>query len=335
MKRIDFLKTAGLGAAGLSMIRGAGKPDSSHVQLVKPERLRKGDTVALTAPAGIVYDEAEFDRMKRELESFGLNVVFGRYVRERHGYLAGTDGQRAHDLNGFFADKDIRGIVAVRGGWGCARILPHLDFDVIRKNPKIYCGFSDNTTLHMAFLKYANLISYHGPNGTSDWTELTRNSFKNVLMDAEAVEYQSNSNVDIIYPGSAEGRLIGGNLTILTTTLGTEYQPDTRGAILFVEDIAEPVYKIDRMLMHLKHAGVLQQINGLIFGGCTNCPDPARSHFTIKEVLRDHLRPYGIPVVIGKDISHDPDNFTLPQGVMARFNADRGTIRLLEPGVAG
>jgi len=150
MRRKDFLKTAGMGMAGLSVFTGSQKKD--YDSLNKPKRLKKGDRIALTAPAGIVYEDSEFERMKQELESFGFEVVFGEYVKERYGYLAGTDQQRARDLNSFFEDPDIDGIVAVRGGWGCARILPYLDFEMIKSNPKVYCGFSDNTTLHMAFL---------------------------------------------------------------------------------------------------------------------------------------------------------------------------------------
>ncbi|PKD44826.1 S66 peptidase family protein [Rhodohalobacter barkolensis] len=331
MRRKDFLRTAGLGVAGFSLIQKSGKRD--YDKLIRPKKLNKGDTVALTAPAGIVYDESEFDRMKRVLESFGLNVVFGEFVKERFGYLAGTDRERARDLNRFFADPEIDGIVAVRGGWGCARILPYLDFEMIKENPKIYCGFSDNTTLHMAFLHRSNLISFHGPNGTSDWTDLTKQSFKSVLMDGDKAEFHSESEVEIVFPGIVEGRLMGGNLSILTTTLGTDIQPDTKEAILFVEDIGEPVYKIDRMLVHLKQAGVLDNLNGFIFGRCAICPDPSDSHFTLKEILQQHIRPLGIPAVMGMDISHDPDNFTIPQGVMARFDADQKYLKLLESAV--
>ncbi len=331
MKRKDFLKTAGFGMAGLSFINGSSNKD--YDSLAKPARLKEGDRVALTAPAGIVYDNTEFDRMKEVLESFGFEVVFGEHVRKRFGYLAGTDRQRAEDLNRFFSDPDIDGIVAVRGGWGCARILPYLDFEMIKENPKVYCGFSDNTTLHMAFLHRSNLISFHGPNGTSDWTDLTKNSFRSVLIEGEKSEFHSESDVQLIFPGIIEGRLIGGNLSILTTTLGTDIQPDTEGAILFVEDIGEPVYKIDRMLVHLKQAGMLENLNGFIFGRCTNCPDPSEFHFTLKQILQQHIRPLGIPAVMGMDISHDPDNFTIPQGVRARFDADNKYLKLLEAAV--
>jgi muramoyltetrapeptide carboxypeptidase len=334
MKRSDFIKKIGLGAASVPFLNTAGSKTNRYENLVKPKRLKKGDTVAFTAPAGIVFDKNDFERMEAELTDMGLNVVFGEYVRHRHGYFSGTDRQRARDLNRFFADPDIDGIVAVRGGWGCARILPYLDFDMIRENPKVYCGFSDNTTLHLAFLEYCNMVSYHGPNGASEWTNLTRSNFEEVLMEGKQAIFESNSEVDVLYPGLSEGRLIGGNLTILTTSLGTPYQPDTDGAILYVEDIAEPPYKIDRMLTHLREAGMMDNLKGFMFGGCTNCPESSGANFTLREVLKQHIRPLTVPSVLGVDISHDPDNFTVPVGLRARLDADKGTFRLLEDPVS-
>lgn len=330
MKRGEFLKTALAGTASLSVL---GTYRTGSKDAVKPEKLNEGDTVALTAPAGIVYDESEFDRMQNVLESMGLNVVFGEYVRERYGYLAGTDHQRARDLNRFFANPDIKAIIAVRGGWGTARILPLLDYDMIRENPKIYCGFSDNTTIHLALLKYCGLTSFHGPNGTSEWTALTKDNFRSVLMNGEESEFRSNSEVSTLIPGIVDGWLVGGNLSILATSLGTPYQPDTEGAILFTEDIGEEPYKVDRMLTHLKEAGALDGIRGFIFGRCTNCRGPSSSQFSLREVLLHHIRPLGVPAIMGADIGHDPDNFTVPLGIQARLDADQGFFSLREPAV--
>ena len=332
MKRADFLKSALAGAASISTI-GRLKPRDGN--LIKPRALEAGDTVALTAPAGIVYDEQEFDRMQGVLESMGFRVVFGEHVKKRYGYLAGTDKQRADDLNRFFADPDVKGIIAVRGGWGSARILPHLDFSMIRSNPKVYCGFSDNTTLHLAFLRFADLISFHGPNGTSEWTELTIQNFRSVLMKGEKTEYRSNSEVTTISEGTAEGRLIGGNLSILTSSLGTFYEPYTNGAILFTEDIGEEPYKIDRMMTHLKEAGKLDNLKGFIFGRCTDCPEPSTSSsgFTLKNVLDHHIRPLGIPAIMGADIGHDEDNFTIPMALKAKLDANHGIFTLEESAV--
>lgn len=333
MKRSDFLAKTSLGAFSLlgaeNLLGGEGRSKKR----IKPKRLRPGDTVAFSAPAGILYERSDFDKMERVMDEFGLNVRFGEYVRERYGYFSGTDLQRAMDLNRFFVDASVDAIVAVRGGWGASRILPYLNFSSIQTHPKILCGFSDITTLHLAILKECGLVTFHGPNGASEWSELTKHYFKKVLMDGEDVKFSSSGGVKTLVPGLAEGELIGGNLTVLTTTLGTGYQPDTDGCILFVEDIGEPVYKIDRMLTHLKMAGVLDGITGFVFGDCTDCPRPRPDHFTLEEILRQHIEPLEIPAVMGMSISHGDDNFTIPIGVNAQLDAESGVISLLESGV--
>lgn len=332
MNRSQFIRLSSMGAVTLPV--GLTKKSEEKRELIKPKRLEKGNKVAFTAPAGLLHDHRDFRRMREVMESMGLEVVFGEFVRERHGYFAGTDYQRALDLMRFFDDDTVDAIVAVRGGWGCARILPHLDYNVIKANPKIYCGFSDNTTLHLAFNKHCGLVTYHGPNGASEWTDITKSSFIKTLMDGEDVMYTSPQGFTVINPGVAKGRLIGGNLTILTTAIGTDYQPDLTDSILFVEDIAEPPYKIDRMLTHLKRSNMLDKLSGFIFGQCTNCAEPRGANFTIEEVLNDHIKPLGIPAMIGKDIGHDPDNLTIPVGLQAELNSKTGTLKALETTVA-
>lgn len=335
MDRKEFLKQTGFMMAGI-VAAEAGQPSArwrSDHKFTKPRALKPGDTIGLAAPAGILPDYAEFDRMKKDLESLGFQVVFGEFVNQRHGYFAGKDYERALDLNRFFADPEIDGIIAVRGGWGCSRILPYLDFDQIREHPKVFCGFSDNTTLHMALLAYSGLISFHGPNGASEWNSFTKTSFKEVVIDGFTSVYRSRSRVQTIAPGRATGRLIGGNLTILTTSLGTSYEPDFTGTLLFLEDIGEAPYKIDRMLTHLSRAGALQKINGLIFGKCTDCGSSSGGGFNLNSVLKDHILPLGIPAISGVDIGHEPDNLTIPVGVEAELDADNGVFSLAEPGV--
>lgn len=333
MKRSDFLSKTAFGALSAFGIGAFTKEQGGSKKLIKPKRLRPGDTVAFSAPAGILYERSDFDRMERVMNEFGLNVRFGEYVRQRYGYFSGTDLQRAMDLNRFFVDASVDAIIAVRGGWGSSRILPYLNFSSIRTHPKIFCGFSDITTLHLAILKECGLVTFHGPNGASEWSGLTKSSFKSVLMDGERAEYVSKGPVKTLIPGIAEGPLIGGNLTILTTSLGTGYQPDTTGSILFMEDIGEPVYKIDRMLTHLKLAGLLDGINGFIFGDCTDCPRPRADHFTLEQIIRQHTEPLGVPTIMGVNISHGDDNFTIPMGVEARLDAAHGVLSLCEPSV--
>lgn len=335
MDRKEFLKQSGLLSAGVLTSRAGGLDNwgGGRKNLIKPRALKPGDTIALSAPAGILPDVSGFDRMKADLESFGFHVVFGEFVRRRHGYFAGNDHERALDLNRFFANPEIDGILAVRGGWGCSRILPYLDFDQIRRNPKVFCGFSDNTTLHLALLKNSGLVTFHGPNGSSEWNAFTKNSFKEVVMDGYKAVYHSRSVVRTISTGTAIGPLIGGNLTILTTSLGTPYEPDFSGAILYLEDIGEAPYKIDRMLTHLARAGSLKKIGGVIFGKCTDCGSPESRGFNLDQVLNQHILPLGIPAVSGVDIGHEADNLTIPVGVTAQLHADAGIFSLLEPGV--
>lgn len=332
MKRSDFFKSAGALAISSSFIGKAGNAQKKPLKL-KPNRLKEGDTIGLVAPAGIIFDGEEFNRMRSVLEEMGFKVKFGEHVRKRHGYFSGEDTERAEDLNRMFADDDVNGIIAVRGGWGCARILPYLDFEMIRKNPKVYSGFSDNTTLHLAILAYSGLVTFHGPMGNSAWSDLTRKYFREVLVEGNLPVMESKSEVKTIKDGLAQGSLIGGNLSILNTSLGTPYQPDLRGGILFLEDIGESSYKIDRMLTHLKQAGMMDELAGFVFGKCTNCGDGSRPTFTMEEVLKQHIEPLGIPAFYGADISHEEDNFTLPMGLQAELNADAGTIKLLEEAV--
>lgn len=328
----DVIPTVGGGVETPGM--GDGKETHRGIKkLIKPKRLKPGDTVGFLAPAGIVYDRSDFNRMERVMDELGLNVRFGDYVRVRHGYFSGTDHQRAMELNRFFIDASIDAIIAVRGGWGASRILPYLNFSSFRTHPKILCGFSDITTLHLAILKECGLVTFHGPNGASEWSDLTKRSFREVLMDGAKAKYISNGRVRTISPGIAEGPLLGGNLTILTTSLGTSYQPDCTGAILFLEDVGEPVYKIDRMLTHLKLAGILDVINGFIFGNCDDCPRPRPDHFTLEEIIRQHIEPLEIPAMIGADISHGDVNFTIPMGLQARMDAEKVEFELLEEAV--
>lgn len=331
-------------------VAGEGRSTSD---LIFPNPLKQGDTVAVVATAGIVSDPEILSSMTQVLTAMGLRVRFGDSVQQRHGYLSGTDEERAADLMRMFADPDVKGILAIRGGWGTARMLPYLDMDVIRRNPKVFCGFSDNTTLHLAFLKHAGLVSFHGPNGNAVWSESTRASFTDVLFrhppDAEKVpleevqgrsysgshtgkrvEFTSDGGISVLREGASEGPLIGGNLSILTTTMGTSFQPDTRGAILFTEDIGEPPYKIDRMLTHLKHAGLLDELVGFVFGSCLDCDDP-ESKFSLQEVLEYHLLPLNIPVMLNLDIGHHERNFTLPVGWPVRMDTQTGKLSTLLP----
>lgn len=333
---------AALAAASLPSLA---ESEASKGSVVKPKRLKEGDVVGLISPSGATFfpDRAEIAR--ESLAALGLQARFGDHLLDRYGYLGGRDKDRAADVNAMFADPEVRGVFSLRGGWGCNRLLPLLDHDLIRKNPKVVMGLSDITGLLLGLHAKTGLVTFHGPTGGSSWNEFNTDQMKRVLFDGEAVIMrnpegaedrlvQRENRVLTITSGKTRGRLIGGNLTVLTTLIGTGYLPDFEGCILFVEDVREEVYRVDRMLTQLKLVGVLDRIAGFVFGRCTDC-DPSRSYgsLTLPEVLNDHIAPLGVPAWYGSMIGHITHNFTVPLGIEAEIDADEGTIKLLEPAV--
>jgi muramoyltetrapeptide carboxypeptidase len=319
---------------------GAGRP--------KGPRLRPGDTVGLIEPATGSDDAFDITLVEEAVVAMGLKPKRGTHVLDRFGYLAGQDRDRAADLTAMFADKEVKAIFAVRGGWGSARLLPFVDWDMVRANPKFVLGFSDITALHMAIAAKGGAITLHGPNASSAWGKASVDSFRAVAFDAGTPLYQNpESSEDRLVQrrwrtikltgGKAQGRLLGGNLTVLTALAGTPYLPDFTGAILFLEDVSEAEYRIDRMLTQLGQAGVLKGLAGVVFGQCTDCRDPdgsgAGGGFTLNAILQQHLGSLGVPAYEGAWFGHITDQFTLPQGAMAEIDADAGTLRLLEPAV--
>ena len=313
----------------------------------KPPRLRPGDIVGLIEPAGFTDDEFDLRLVEENVRAMGLVPKAAPHLLQRYGYLAGKDEARAADVNAFYADEAVRAVFAVRGGWGCARILPHLDFDLIRANPKLLVGFSDITALHLAFAARAGFATIHGPNAASSWGELSWNSFRELAFEAGTPLYRNPEATDdrlvqtrwrtrTLRPGKASGRLLGGNLTVLAALAGTPYLPDFDGAILFLEDVAEAEYRIDRMLTQLALAGILRRVAGVIFGQCTDCRAsmPSYGGFTLSQVLKQHLEPLGVPAFQGALIGHVANQFSLPVGIRAEMDAEAGTIRILEPAVA-
>ncbi|MET0364600.1 MAG: LD-carboxypeptidase [Sphingobium sp.] len=314
--------------------------------LVKPPRLRTGDTVGLIEPAGFTDDAFDLDLVKETIVAMGLKPRAAPHLAGRYGYLAGTDADRAADVNMMFADPDVRAVFAVRGGWGCARILPRLDFAAIRKNPKLLIGFSDITALHLAFAAKVGFTTIHGPNAASSWGAYSWDAFRAVAFDAATPTFanpvghedrlaQRSGRIRTFRPGVARGRLLGGNLTVLSALMGTAYLPDFTGALLFIEDVSEAPYRIDRMLTQLTLGGVLGKLAGVVFGQCTDCGPggPGYGGFTLSQVLQQHLEPLGIPAFQGGQFGHVANQYSLPLGVQAEMDASAGTIRLLEAAV--
>jgi muramoyltetrapeptide carboxypeptidase len=341
MQRREALAT--IGAAGLAL--GLPSPLAAATGR-KPPRLRPGDRVALVKPAGFVADEFDLQLTLEAITAMGLVPVPAPHWKDRFGYLAGTDRDRAADLNAAFADKSISAILAVRGGWGSARILPLLDWKTIRANPKLLVGFSDITALHLAFQARGGFPTIHGPNAGSSWTRYSWNAFRELVFDGKLPLYrnlpgdddrlvQRKGRTRTIRAGKAQGPLLGGNLTVMAHLVGTPWLPSFDGAILFIEDVDEAEYRIDRMLTQLGQAGILRRLAGIVFGQCTNCrAEGGSSGFTLGDVLRQHLEPLGIPAYSGAMFGHVDDQFSLPVGCRAEIDADAGTIRLLESPVA-
>jgi len=303
--------------------------------VIKPAALQKGDTVAITSPAGAVWDPALVDKFSTTLQGLGFKVKLGQTLKEKYGYFAGKDELRAKELNGFFADPEVKAIFAVKGGWGCARLLDKLDYELISKNPKIIMGFSDITSLLVAINSKTGLVTFHGPVGNSGWNEFSVDYIKRVLMKKECVAY-AYPDVDddkpyTIMSGRAKGILTGGNLSVIAGIIGSDYLPDWKGKILFLEEVEEEPYSVDRMLTQLKLAGVLKNISGFVFGKCADCvaEEPAKA-FLLKEVLEQHIKPLGIPAFYGAMIGHIENKYTIPIGIPAEFDADTGLIKLLE-----
>lgn len=332
-----------LGAPALSGAADGVKPP----RLVRPPRLRDGDTLGLVAPAGFVADRFGIAEIEDAVRAMGLVPKSAPHMTEREGYLAGSDKTRANDLTAMFADRSVRAIMAVRGGWGCARILPHLDYTTIRANPKLLCGSSDVTALHMALAACTGIASIHGPNAASTWPPGAWQSFREVAFAGGTPTYtvprdlagglgRTAGRVRTFRGGKATGRLLGGNLSVLSALVGTPYLPDFTGAILFLEDTNEAEYRIDRMLTQLDLAGILGKVAGVVFGQCTNCENPGSSYgnFTIYEVLDRQFAALGVPAFQGALIGHIANQQSIPVGVMAEIDADAGTIRLLEAAVS-
>lgn len=315
---------------------------AAQTKVVKPARLQPGDRIGLVNPATAAFETMPIEILRESLEALGLEVVLGEHYFDTRGNLAGKDEDRASDINGFFADASVKALLA-RGGWGSARVLPFLDLETIRQNPKVLIGYSDVTALLVGIHARTGLVTFHGPQPRD---ELSAEWMRRVLFDAEApllenprgitpgLTVQTEHRIQTLRGGKARGPLLGGNLTVLTAIMGSEYLPDWDGAILFLEDVNEAVYRVDRMMTQLRLAGVLDRIAGFVFGRCTDC-DSGTSYgsLTLEQVLRDHIEPLGIPAYSGALIGHIPKQWTVPLGIEAELDADRGTIQMLEPGV--
>jgi muramoyltetrapeptide carboxypeptidase len=273
----------------------------------------------------------------RSLESAGLRVKCGRTLELPAGSPPLDDAARADEINQFFADPDVRAIIPVRGGWGAARLLPHLDYDFIRRNPKVLIGFSDFGALLLGIHARTGLVTFHGPMGLSSWEPFTLAHARRVLFEARPgrlVAEPPRAGLRIA-SGKAQGPLCGGNLTVLSSMVGSPYLRVDRRAILFLEEVEEPYSEVDRMMTQLGLAGILDPIGGFVFGQCTRCDPPVlNKRLDLERVLDQHVTALGVPAWRGAAIGHVERQLTLPIGIAAEIDADKGSIELLESAVA-
>jgi len=298
---------------------------------VKGPRLNPGDTIGLVGPSS-TSDEAILEYSRSNITSLGLKIREGKHLLDAYGYLAGTDRARAADINAMFADKQVKSIIAMRGGWGSARILRYLDWNIIRANPKLLIGYSDVTAIHLAIAAHGSgFPTIHGPNAANTWSDVPKESFEALAMKGGTPVLPSVGH-QMIAPGKARGKLLGGNLSVLAALVGSRWMPDMRGAILFLEDVNEAEYRIDRMMTHLREAGILQQISGFVFGSCRGCShrDLEYKGFPIISILQQHIAPLGIPAFSGANFGHIAGQLCLPMGALTEIDAGAGTISPLE-----
>ncbi len=309
---------------------------------LRPRALRPGDTVAVVAPSSRV-DPVLLEEGVALLRSWGFTVRCLPSTACARRYLAGeSDAEKGRELTACFADPSVAGILCARGGYGAMRVLPFIDFDVVRAHPKVFCGYSDVTALHLAFRREAGLITFHGPmvqrqNDEPALHPWTADGLRRALITSAPLGIiaapPEGPTPTTVAGGRARGPLVGGNLTLVAALCGTRWQLDARGCVLLLEDVNEAPYRIDRMLTQLLLAGVLAGVRGLVFGDSPTCDRPAGDPrtFTLVEILRDRVAPLGIPVLYGFPCGHTPWRATLPLGVEVELDADAGTLTVLEP----
>ena len=309
---------------------------------LKPKQLKKGQTIGLIAPGSSITED-KLNKAIETVEKLGLKPAFTKNILAKHGYLAGTDEQRLSDLHQMFSDIKIDGIWCIRGGYGCTRLLSKIDYKLIKRNPKVLIGYSDITALLQAIYKKTGLIGFHGPVAVSEPTDYTLDHFRKTLMTTDSnlvlnnsAENQTNKAINfqtkIINPGKAKGKLIGGNLSLISALAGTKYQLPVKNRILFLEDIGEKPYRIDRMLTQLRQSCDLNKAAAIVLGIFADC-EGGENSLSLMETIEDRLGDLKIPVIYGMSFGHIDNQMTLPVGIKAALNTENQTITLLENAV--
>ena len=312
------------------------------MKTIKPRALRRGDVIGICSPASAPATDDALARGIRYLEGNGYRVELGKNVSLKRGYLAGTDTQRAADVNELFGNRKVKAIIAARGGYGSQRILPYLEYRLIRKHPKIFVGYSDLTALQLALLTRTGLLTFSGPMVASELSSGFRGNsedwFWRCLTSAKRLPSIRTGKAG--KPGrgnrtTGEGRLIGGNLSMIAASVGTPYFPDISPSLLLLEEIDERPYRVDRMLRQIRLAGILSKVKGIVLGGFTGCkPDPGKPSLTLQQIFDETFGESGCPVVRGLRYGHVKNFLTMPVGIRVRADAGRGRIVFLESAVS-
>lgn len=347
MDRRSFIgRTALLAGAGVISYCDvqADEVSAESRELIFPKRLKKGDTIGLITPGSAMTGDAP-EKVMKNMQNLGFKVMTSSNYNLRTGFVAGSDEQRRDDIHEMFSNSKVDGIVCGRGGYGTGRLLQMLDYELIRSNPKVFVGFSDITALHYAIQKQAGLVTYHGPVASSNFTSFTKSSFEQVLTtgakasiqrpEAWASKSAESYQYRTLVAGSAEGQLIGGNLSIMCSLLGTPYDVDYSGKIVFIEEVGESLYRVDRMLTQLLNSGKLDRCAGVVLGIFASCRAKPGGvdddgYVTLTRVLEDRLANLKVPVIYGLPIGHISDNATVPVGVRVSMDSASGKVEFLE-----
>lgn len=344
MERRHFIS----GAVGMALLSGAFKAKADVSQsgndgLIKPRKLVRGDTIGIIAPGSAVNSPDDYLRVEEVANHYDLKILYAKNVKSGSGYKSRTIRERVDDIHEMFVNKDVAGVFCIRGGYGSSQLLDSISFDLIKRNPKIFIGYSDITAIHLAIQKRTGLVTFHGPVMLSNFSELTEKSFRQNLFTDSPAGVLANPDVKTpvrmlhpvrtITPGQVRGSLTGGNLSLISALMGTRYEIDTRGRIFFIEDVDEPPYKIDRYLTQLLTAGKLSQAAGIVFGMCVNCNTGLTATTwdkSLGEVLDEIIKPLNIPAFYGLAFGHHSDQFTIPYGINAELNANDCSLNITE-----
>ncbi len=313
------------------------------LKIIKPPALHRGDVIGIIAPASPVTSDEKIEKGVNYLEQLGYKVKLGKHVRATHGYLAGTDSNRAHDINDMFKDKQVKAIFSLRGGYGTPRLLPLINYKLIKQNPKILVGYSDITALQLAIFKKTNLVTFSGPMVSVEmWNKIdpaTEGIFWTMLLSTKKFGVLHNATFTQTTPlrrGRETGILLGGNLTLIASILGSQYIPSFKDSILFLEEVDEQNYRFDRLLNQLALSKILEQAKGIVIGQLTDIvqKDPTQPFLTVEEILAEYFGKMKKPILTNFPYGHIPKKFTLPFGISVRVDAGKNQIELLEGAVS-